>query len=54
MVIDLTGEYEVQKNIRVFTTAYNITDEVYVAARRPAGARPGAPGTIIAGLKFKF
>ena len=54
VVIDLTGEYEVQKNIRVFTTAYNITDEVYVAARRPAGARPGAPGTIIAGLKFKF
>ena len=54
VVLDLTGEYEVHKNVRLFTTAYNITDEEYVAARRPAGARPGAPRTVLAGLKLKF
>ena len=32
----------------------DITDEEYVAARRPAGARPGAPRTFLSGLKLKF
>jgi len=54
VVVDLTGEYEVYKNTRLFTTLHNVTDEEYVAARRPAGARPGAPRTILAGLKVKF
>lgn len=54
IVVDLMGEYEVYKNTRFFTTLHNVTDEEYVAARRPAGARPGAPRTIIAGLKVKF
>lgn len=54
VVVDLTAEYEVYKNTRLFTTLHNITDEEYVAARRPAGARPGAPRTILAGLKIKF
>ncbi|MDB2415003.1 TonB-dependent receptor [Rickettsiales bacterium] len=54
VVLDLTAEYEVHKNTRIFATAYNVTDEEYVAARRPAGARPGAPRTILAGLKVKF
>lgn len=54
VVVDLTGEYEVYKNTRLFAAAYNITDEEYVAARRPAGARPGAPRTVLTGLKLKF
>lgn len=54
LVIDLAAEYEIFKNTRVFTSIYNLTDKEYVAARRPAGARPGLPRTILAGLKYKF
>ena len=53
-IIDVAGEYEVADRIRLFATIDNITDEEYVAARRPAGARPGKPLTALAGLKFKF
>lgn len=53
-VVDLAGEYEVYKNTRLFANIYNVTDETFVAARRPAGARPGAPRTFLGGVKFKF
>ncbi len=53
-VVDLAGEYEVYKRTRLFVTVDNITDAEYVAARRPAGARPGKPRTVLAGLKIKF
>lgn len=54
IIIDLAGEYEVYKNTRLFGVLNNITDEEFVAARRPAGARPGAPRTFLAGLKMDF
>ena len=53
-VVDIAAEYEVMDQTRLFFTADNIFDEEYVAARRPAGARPGKPATAIAGIKFKF
>ena len=53
-VVDVTGEYEVLDNVRLFTTVDNLFDTEYVAARRPAGARPGKPLTALAGLKFEF
>lgn len=53
-VVDMAGEYEVFNNTRLFATVDNLFDKEYVAARRPAGARPGKPLTAIAGLKFKF
>ena len=53
-VVDIAGEYEVMDQARLFFTADNIFDTEYVAARRPAGARPGKPMTAIAGIKFEF
>ena len=53
-VVDVAAEYEVMDKTRLFFTADNIFDQEYVAARRPAGARPGKPATAIAGIKFKF
>jgi len=53
-VVDAAGEYEVYKNARVFATVDNLFDEEYVAARRPAGARPGKPLTAVVGVKYKF
>lgn len=53
-VLDIAAEYEVHKNVRLFGTVDNVLDEEYVAARRPAGARPGKPFTALAGVKFAF
>lgn len=53
-IVDIAGEYEVLDNTRLFFTADNIFDTEYVAARRPAGARPGKPLTALAGIKFEF
>jgi len=53
-VLDFAGEYEVFEGTRLFTTVDNVLDREYVAARRPAGARPGKPFTVLAGLKFEF
>ncbi|MEM1041604.1 MAG: TonB-dependent receptor [Bacteroidota bacterium] len=35
-------------------TVRNLTDEVYVAARRPAGLRPGLPRTLLFGLRAEL
>lgn len=53
-VVDVAGEYEVLEGTRLFATVDNLFDTEYVAARRPAGARPGKPLTALAGLKFEF
>ena len=53
-IVDVAGEYEVFDNTRIFFTADNLFDTEYVAARRPAGARPGKPLTALAGIKFEF
>lgn len=53
-VVDLAGEYEVYDQTRAFVNIENLFDETYVAARRPAGARPGKPLTFLAGVKYEF
>jgi len=53
-VVDLAGEIEIFDNTRLFGTVDNLFDAEYVAARRPAGARPGKPMTALAGIKFEF
>ncbi|SFD74641.1 Fe(3+) dicitrate transport protein [Thiohalospira halophila DSM 15071] len=53
-VFDLAGEYRVTDNGRVYVNVENLTDEEYVAARRPAGARPGMPRTAKVGWKMDF
>ena len=53
-LLDMSGEYRVHDNARLFASVENLMDETYVAARRPAGARPGAPRTGWVGLKLDF
>lgn len=53
LLIDLSAETTLNTHgteIRLFATVRNLTDEVYVAARRPAGLRPGLPRTFLVGL----
>ena len=54
LVYDLSGEYRFHANYRVFVQLRNVSDEVYVAARRPAGLRPGLPRTVLAGFGVQF
>jgi Outer membrane receptor for monomeric catechols len=53
-IVDASAEMEVLEDTRLFVNAYNLFDQEFVAARRPAGARPGAPRTFLVGLKHSF
>lgn len=52
--LDLSVEASIGAGVRAFLVVRNLTDEVYVAARRPAGLRPGLPRSLLAGLKASF
>ena len=53
-VLDLAGDWTLTENLRVFARVENVLDEVYVAAWRPAGARPGRPRTALIGINASF
>ncbi len=53
-VFDLSTEYAITPKNRVFLSIRNLTNEIYIAARRPAGLRPGLPRTFLAGFKTDF
>lgn len=53
-LLDLSGEYELTPAASLFASVTNLTDETYNVAFRPAGARPGAPRSWLAGVKMKF
>lgn len=53
-VVDMSGEVDVAKNVRAFVSVNNLFDQEYVAARRPAGARPGQPRTVFGGIKISL
>jgi Fe(3+) dicitrate transport protein len=55
LVFNLSGEYrlmEEKNRVALFLSLRNLTGEEYIVARRPAGARPGLPRTIMGGIKF--
>lgn len=54
LLLDLSGRYTLGRGLRAFVHARNVTDEVYVAALRPAGVRPGIGRTLLAGLGYDF
>lgn len=53
-VIDFSTNYNLHKNITVFGSLRNLTNQVYNVARRPAGVRPGMPRSFVVGLKAHF
>ena len=57
LAFDLSGEYDLTaegKGPTLFLAVRNLTDQQYIVARRPAGARPGLPRTVMAGVKFRL
>ena len=53
-LVDLRGEFDLNDRTTLFASAQNLTDEEYNVAFRPAGARPGAPRTLLAGCTIAF
>ncbi|HVS30763.1 MAG TPA: TonB-dependent receptor [Thermoanaerobaculia bacterium] len=51
---DLTVGYGLLSGLELFVQGRNLTDERYIAARRPAGLRPGLPRTLLTGVTWKF
>jgi Fe(3+) dicitrate transport protein len=54
LVLDLAADVTVARYAKVFASVRNLTDEVYIAARRPAGLRPGLPRTLMLGIKARL
>jgi Fe(3+) dicitrate transport protein len=52
--VDLRLERDLSERFTLSAQVLNVTDEVYVAARRPAGLRPGLPRSFLLGLRFDF
>ena len=53
VVLDLLVERKLAR-FSVYGQIRNLSDEVYIAARRPYGVRPGLPRTFLAGVSVDF
>ena len=53
-VCDASANYKVHQHLSLFINSTNLTDQIYVVARRPAGLRPGMPRAFNAGVKAVF
>jgi Fe(3+) dicitrate transport protein len=52
LVFSLSAQYAVAPWSTLFAGVQNLTDQSYIVARRPAGARPGLPRTFLAGVQL--
>ncbi len=52
--VDVAFNYILTKELSAFINVNNLTDNVYIVSRRPAGVRPNMPRTWNVGLKVNF
>lgn len=53
-VWDMVAAYKITEKLSTYVKVDNLLDETYVAARRPAGVRPGLPRTAYLGLTYRL
>ena len=53
-MLDAIANYKVNENVSAYVKIDNLLDEVYVAARRPAGIRPGMDRQISVGINIQL
>lgn len=53
-VFDLSGSYQVTKQLQLYSTVDNLLGNEYVVAVKPYGFRPGKDRSVNVGAKFKF
>jgi len=54
IVWDLIAAWQFTPNLSSYIKVDNLLDETYIAARRPAGLRPGLPRTAYLGLTYRL
>ncbi len=54
VVWDLLAAWQFTSRLSTYVKVDNLLDETYVAARRPAGVRPGLPRTAYLGLTYRL
>jgi len=54
VVWDAVAAWSFTPNLSTYLKVDNLFDETYIAARRPAGARPGLPRTAYLGLTYRL
>jgi Fe(3+) dicitrate transport protein len=53
-VWDLVASWEFSEQLSSYVKVDNLFDETYIAARRPAGVRPGLPRTAYLGITYRL
>ncbi|MDB4934980.1 MAG: ligand-gated channel protein [Labilithrix sp.] len=53
-LLDASAKYRVIEHVELYVNGRNLTNDRYIASRRPFGARPGAPLWVIAGVRGEF
>jgi len=53
-IMDFSANYQISKYAGIFLNITNLTNDVNVIARRPAGLRPGMPRAFNIGIKTNF
>ena len=54
VVWDLMAAWQFTPRLSSYVKVDNLLDETYIAARRPAGVRPGLPRTAYLGLTYRL
>ena len=54
VIVDFIAAYRLTQNFGAYVKVDNLLDETYVAARRPAGVRPGLPRTAYLGITYRL
>ena len=54
LVWDLLASWQISPAIRTYFKVDNLLDNTYIAARRPAGVRPGLGRTAYLGVTFRL
>ena len=54
VVVDFIGSFSITQNLATYVKIDNLLDETYIAARRPAGVRPGLPRSAYIGFTYRL
>ena len=54
VVWDMVATWQFTRHLSTYVKVDNLFDETYIAARRPAGVRPGLPRTAFLGLTYRL
>lgn len=53
-VVDISGGYQYNEHVRLFTSLRNVTNQEYIVSRHPHGPRPGMPFNVFGGVEVTF